>query len=272
MLEKLVPHDTVFAQGPFMSHEARYNLIHLIGERQEGATCFKTVDGRMIYAQSHGHPAWLWLSDDVRSEERCMIMKELAHRIQRTVLPGITGDPKTVKMFAEIYSEASGLPYHTRMMMEAYVCPEVNRPVGVQGSLRLASRQDIEVIAAFLAGFSEGAYGVVVDPASQVPAAEQMVEAGGLYVWMVPGKPVSMANIAHRSPRHARINAVYTPPEERHKGFASALVAEMCAVVMRENLEPMLYEDLMNPASNKVYKNIGFVECGTIAAIGFGQS
>jgi predicted GNAT family acetyltransferase len=36
-----------------------------------------------------------------------------------------------------------------------------------------------------------------------------------------------------------------------------------------ENLIPMLYADLKNPSSNKIYRNIGFVKSGRIADIRF---
>jgi predicted GNAT family acetyltransferase len=62
---------------------------------------------------------------------------------------------------------------------------------------------------------------------------------------------------------------VYTPSGSRKKGYASALVSELCSILESERLRPMLYADLKNPDSNKVYKNIGFVESGKIADIKF---
>lgn len=32
---------------------------------------------------------------------------------------------------------------------------------------------------------------------------------------------------------------------------------------------PVLYIDLANPASNKAYKNVGFIECGKVSEILF---
>lgn len=142
-------------------------------------------------------------------------------------------------------------------------------PLGVEGTLNKASHDDIEKIAEFLAGFSEDAYGSVVDPSSQLEAAKNMVERGNLYLLFNNGSPVSMAQIAHRSARHGRINAVYTLPQHRKKGFASLAVAKLCEILKEENLCPMLYADLKNPDSNKVYKNIGFVEHGKITDIRF---
>ncbi|WP_431087579.1 GNAT family N-acetyltransferase [Paenibacillus sp. 8b26] len=98
---------------------------------------------------------------------------------------------------------------------------------------------------------------------------QEVIKAGDLYLWIVKNTPVSMANIAHRSPRHAQINAVYTPTNYRKKGFASAIVANLCSILESEHLVPILYADLKNPTSNQVYKNIGFIEGGTITDIQF---
>lgn len=130
--------------------------------------------------------------------------------------------------------------------------------------MRQATIEDVQLVAQFLAGFSKDAFGVSVDPVSQISSAKEASGTGNLYLWIVKNIPVSIANIAHRSPRHARINAVYTPPTLRKKGFASALVAELCSILKNEQLIPMLYADLKNPASNQVYKNIGFTEAGKI--------
>lgn len=113
------------------------------------------------------------------------------------------------------------------MGMEAYYCPVVKYPADVEGRLRQAMSSDVPLVAEFMAGFAESAYRIKVHPASQIPAANTAIASGNLYLWTVKETPVSMAQIAHRSPRHARINYVYTPSELRKRGFASATVAKM---------------------------------------------
>ncbi|MGO4694611.1 GNAT family N-acetyltransferase [Paenibacillus sp. 2TAB26] len=268
MLEKLHPDDHVLNQFPFMRDELQYNLIHLI-TALEGATSLKTSDGRLLFAGSPGHNAWLWLSEDMTEERRDILMQELIAYYEGTDLPGICGAPSTAEPFAKMYAEANQLQYHAYMLMTAYSCPKVIKPMKVKGKMIQATRQHVELVAEFLAGFSEDAYGASVIPASQMPAAEGMVMRGNLYFWSVDELPVAMANIAHRSPRHGRINAVYTPSVLRRNGYASAVVAGICEILEEENREPMLYADNKNPAANKVYQNIGFVQSGPIAEIRF---
>lgn len=268
MFVKLVRNDRIFGQGPFLADEVRYNLIHRICE-SESSTCVKTPDEKLIFAHSTGYNAWLWISETVTDENKVVLIQKLLDRLEGIPLTGVTGDPNVVELFADRYTKRHAAQHHPYMTMESYFCPKVKKPSGVNGTIRQAARQNVEVVARFMAGFSEEAFGIAADPESQYSAAEKAVETGNLYLWMVEDRPVSMAHIAHRSPRHARINAVYTPPAMRKNGYASAIVAELCSVLEHEGLVPMLYADLKNPDSNKVYKNIGFVEGGQIADIRF---
>ncbi|MBP1990973.1 GNAT family N-acetyltransferase [Paenibacillus eucommiae] len=268
MLEKFSLNDNALNQGLFLRDEVQYNLMHRICD-SESSTCLKSSDGQMMYAQSEGHNGWLWISNKAADDTKKALLQELLQHLEGKQVQGLCGDPLIVEMFINAYTKLNGVKHQPKMLLESYLCPEVRKPLEVRGTLQKADMQDVETIAEFLAGFLEWAFGTAVDPSSQIAAAEATIEAGNLYLWIVEGAPVSMANIAHRSPRHARINDVYTPPAFRKKGYASAIVAELCTIIQSEGLVPMLYADLKNPDSNKIYKNVGFVESGKIADIGF---
>jgi uncharacterized protein len=265
MFLKLNPNDEAIAEeSPFSVDEVQYNLIHRISEGHD-ALCLKTPDGKMIFAQTPRNYGWLWISIEVT--DRKVRLEELVSQLEGVSLPGITSDPDTAELFADIFGERYSGYFNNYMTMEAYHCPKVIKPSKLPGKLLKETEQNIDTIAAYLAGFMEDAFTVSVEPETQIGNAKSMIEAGGLYLWMVDGQPVSMANIAHRSPRHARINAVFTPQQHRKKGYASALVAEICSLLEGEKLVPMLYADVKNPTSNKIYQNIGFLKKGLIAEL-----
>jgi predicted GNAT family acetyltransferase len=57
----------------------------------------------------------------------------------------------------------------------------------------------------------------------------------------------------------ARINAVYTPPDRRGNGYASACVAAASRHAQTALASTcMLYTDLANPTSNKIYQALGY--------------
>ncbi|MCA0756236.1 GNAT family N-acetyltransferase [Paenibacillus sp. N4] len=268
MLEKLGAGDDVLHQMPFLKDEVPYNLLHLI-TGMEQAEAWKTPDGRMLFAATPGHNGWLWLSEDLTEERREALLLELVEHCKDMDLSGICGASRAAEPFAKLYCGSKRLKHKAYMNMQAYVCPKVLKPVKMKGELLKADPRHREVAAEFLAGFSESAYGSAVVPASQLATAEGMIMKGGLYFWVVDELPAAMANIAHRSPRHGRINAVFTPAVMRNNGYASALVAQLSQLLQEENLEPMLYADKSDAASNKVYKKLGFIESGVVAEIRF---
>ena len=73
-------------------------------------------------------------------------------------------------------------------------------------------------------------------------------------------KAVAMARSSRENEKFVAVNGVYTLPEHRNKGYASAIVACISDLILQNEKTPALYTDLSNPSSNTAYKNIGFTE------------
>lgn len=258
----------VLDQKPFLDYEVQFNLFHRIIEGRE-VIALRTEDKNAIVLQNPGFAMWLWINETLEESKVKDIINDLCNKLKEDKLRAISGRTKFVKYFAEQYSKMLGVSYELGLGMEAYECPKIIKPKGVQGKLIKAELKHTDVVADFCVGFVYWCFGVTVTKESQIPAAREMIESGNLFLWEVNGEICSMANIAHRSKRHARLNNVYTPPEQRKKGYASAIVAELCSKVNDEGLIPMLYADVKNPDSNKVYKGVGFKERGRIARFDF---
>ena len=270
MIIEFAADDGVLDQNGFRRDEAACNLLLLIvGSRQSLRLTNRTR--KLIFAQTPGQNAWLWIAEQTADEERDRLLQQLIAWLQKrdVRLPGVTGLPRTAELMAERYCAARGMTYDTHMRMESYSCPAPSRKPDVRGRMRPAGRPDAPLVAAYVASFAEEALGGQPDPAAHAAAAEWLVSTGNLYLWTVGDEVVSMANIAHRSSRHGRINSVFTPESRRRNGFATALVAELCGMLHRERLVPMLYADQTNPDSNKVYRNVGFEPSGTVIDIRF---
>lgn len=264
MFEEFDMHDQVLNQKLFVADEVRYNFMHQICE-VESSRRLKSTDEDIVFAQLNEQNAWLWISKELAEDKKIILLEELVVLLQGTVLPGVTGDRQMVEQFAQLYSKAhTKMQYTPHMSMYAHCCFELKKPMNINGEMQRATSSSVDIVAQFIAGFSEDAHGIKVDPKSQIATAEVMIEAGNLYLWFLDNQPVSMANIGYRSNRHARINAVYTYTTFRKKGYASAIVAQLCSLIKLESLEPMLYTDLGNSNSLNLFKNIGFVEMGKI--------
>src|SRR5436189_143738 len=82
---------------------------------------------------------------------------------------------------------------------------------------------------------------------------------GGIVLWEDGGAVVSMAGFGGRTPSGTRIGPVYTPPDLRGRGYASALTAALTQRLLDGGLRfCFLFTDLANPTSNSIYQRIGY--------------
>jgi predicted GNAT family acetyltransferase len=66
-----------------------------------------------------------------------------------------------------------------------------------------------------------------------------------------------------------RISGVWTPVELRGRGYASAVVAALSSERMDAGESCMLFTDLANPTSNKIYQAMGYRRIGDNITIEF---
>jgi predicted GNAT family acetyltransferase len=132
----------------------------------------------------------------------------------------------------------------------------VVQPPTAAGTFRAATEADQPTVARWVAAFVEEAG--LDDPSDPDDVARERIREGSLFVWE-DARPVSMAAWAGRTGRTVRINYVYTPPEHRGRGYASACVASLTQQLLDEGFaQCCLYTDLANPTSNKIYQAIGY--------------
>jgi predicted GNAT family acetyltransferase len=102
-------------------------------------------------------------------------------------------------------------------------------------------------------------------------SARRGTEEGRFVVWD-RGGPVSMAASTRPTRSQISINAVYTPPEHRNRGYSTALVAGLCdRLLAAGHTRCCLYADAANPVSNHVYRKIGFLPVCDVAEITFAE-
>jgi predicted GNAT family acetyltransferase len=130
----------------------------------------------------------------------------------------------------------------------------------VPGRFRRASDADRALLVRWLAAFNREALGTGppfdaerwVDNALTSPVR-------GVSLWEYGSAPVSLAAYAGPTPHSMRVGPVYTPPERRGKGYASACVAAVSQQLLDEGRSfCTLFTDLSNPTSNHIYQAIGY--------------
>lgn len=126
----------------------------------------------------------------------------------------------------------------------------------ISGLLRLATMDDLDLVAEWTRAFQLEALPAVHSESSRA-SAQRRITAGDLYLWCDPD-PRTMAGSARPTKRAIAVNAVYTPPEWRRRGYAAACVAALSARLLEQFEFCVLYTDLANPTSNSIYTRIGY--------------
>ncbi len=177
-------------------------------------------------------------------------------------LTGVVASVPAEKRFAAIYERLTGCKSNVEMGMRIYRLDEVTFPQGVSGTYRRASRDEFDLLVSWHMAFIDEATHESTDRTSGEKGVERWLSSPDheLGVWVDGGEVVSMAGAAGPTPNGIRIGAVYTPPEKRRRGYASAVVAQLSQNQLDSGRKfCFLFTDLQNPTSNSIYMKMGYV-------------
>ena len=162
-----------------------------------------------------------------------------------------------VDAFVEEWARRMGQSPRVSMRQRSYKLTEVSPYPAASGSLRVATEADLDLVTGWVDAFEEEALAAVL-PQSLKGVAERRIAKREVYLWCDP-EPRTMAGSARPTRRAIAVNAVYTPPEWRRRGYATACVAELSRSLLGRGFEfCVLYTDLANPTSNAIYTRIGY--------------
>ena len=178
----------------------------------------------------------------------------------RMDVPGVVGPPREAERFASAWARERGFAPFLAVDQRIYQLTEVRRPATLPGSMRPIMPADLDLVAEWAFGFEMEALPHEAHTREHTRRRiEKRISKGDLFAWDVGGHLVSMAGLARPTRRTICLNAVYTPPPQRRRGYATALVAALSEEGLKRGKEAcVLYTDLGNPTSNSIYMKIGY--------------
>jgi predicted GNAT family acetyltransferase len=181
-------------------------------------------------------------------------------------LLGINGALPAAELVAAETARLVGGKTQVAERTRLHAVTAVVAPRPVPGRLRTATPDDLDLVLRWYLAFD-------VDAAEQAgrPGAHQMleppeeatvlprIEQGRVWLWE-DGHGERVHLTATNAPAYgvARIGPVYTPREQRGRGYASAAVAEVSQLLLDDGNQVCLFTDQANPTSNRVYEAIGY--------------
>lgn len=250
LLEREAEHNLLLGLAAgLMKHEFRQYPPYLACVEREGA----------VQAVALRTPPRNLILSEVNDEAALDLIVQDVHQVYND-LPGVSGSKLVAAEFARRWQAISGQAYHIHMQQRIYRLEQVRPVTGVGGEMRPATTADYDLLVDWIMGFNADA----LEPTSREDAAQTVdrflhSEIRGLRLWCDDGRPVSLAGYSGPTPNGIRVAPVYTPPEYRKKGYASACVAAMSRELLDEGRKfCFLFTDLSNPTSNHIYQTIGY--------------
>ncbi|OJE37715.1 acetyltransferase [Bacillus proteolyticus] len=223
-------------------------IFMAVAKRGEEVTIvfLQTVERQMIVATS-----------EIAEEDIVELAKELTKVYPD--IPGFIGNKKVIKKLAEEIAILEQKKIVVGMEQGVYELKRVKKKWN-DGIFRTINSDELPLIEKWIYQFCED----VKLPTTKEEAkqtAHTLITTNRLFGLEVGGKLVSVAAKTRPTTNNITVNFVYTPKEERKKGYASNCVAALSQRMLDEGYRTTtLYTDLANPTSNKIYQEIGYEE------------
>ncbi|NSW89694.1 MAG: GNAT family N-acetyltransferase [Firmicutes bacterium] len=173
-------------------------------------------------------------------------------------IPGVLAEKSLACRFADEYSSLCGRIKEDGKKMRIYRLDRVNAVFFSSGKLRIADQNDLYFLPYWSIAFNLDCGIGMIDVPGAVDKVRKLLNDKILYIWE-DGFPVSQAAMGRKTLNGAVVNAVYTPPHYRGKGYATSCVASLSKHLLDSDYKfCCLFTDLANPVSNSIYMKIGY--------------
>lgn len=228
-------------------------------------------DGNVLafFQMTPPHPLNIVFVDDKRLDEiidffiKNMVKLEIEFR-------SIISLKEWAYKVAKKWEDKTGKAHQLLMDQGLYRLNTVNEMlVHSPGSWRYAAESDSALIEKWFNSFENDA-GLSTSPIEQVKKRVAMfLKEQEVFIWEDKGKIVSMMKKSRPTKNGVTVSLVFTPKEERKKGYARTLVTAISRELLKDFSFCVLYTDLMNPTSNKIYREIGYERIADSVHLGF---
>ncbi|HSF87637.1 MAG TPA: GNAT family N-acetyltransferase [Acidimicrobiia bacterium] len=260
--------------------EARHNLMHgILGTLIDDPSVYEehrlwlvARNGAPVAAAMRTPPWKLILADGADQQAAAELAAGIAADPEDP--PGAIGNRPTVDWFVEAWSQSTGDTVDPHMAQGVFALESVTPQPHARGAPRMATSSDADLIVDWFEQFSfEAIPEEPVDRDRYASAAARLIErrrGTGVWLWDRDAQVVSLSAHGNPTPSGMRIGPVYTPPEHRGRGYATALVAHQSAQLLASGRRfCFLFTDLANPTSNAIYQRIGYKQIAESMDYGF---
>ncbi|MBR5712725.1 MAG: hypothetical protein IKX54_03935 [Lachnospiraceae bacterium] len=262
MVKAIKPDNAIFLSRDFQKDKYKFSLI-LQNLPSPELELYSDEESYVACRGSRKWPAWIWTSDSF-DEAKIGEIEEVI----RLLLTDRERDKFTCKKkLYDLLVKRNFADLNTDDCFEMgfLLCRRTKAPKACDGVMTMPAGSDLEVLAKYWCDDNaEMNANNPVTPEQARRDVEAFIADGNFYVLKNPeGKIVCMAGF-NVSGEQAKITHVYTPVEERKKGYAANLIFLMTNEILKQGLVPLLYTDYNYAPSNRAYINAGYEDEGIL--------
>jgi GNAT superfamily N-acetyltransferase len=179
----------------------------------------------------------------------------------RPDLIGVRGSRDRALAFADAWYGHTGVGGSVSTSEMLYRLTTLRAPSAVPGAHREATTADRALLVDWVEQFFVETFSHQRNDAAGERFIDNAKAVGDRFVlWADGDAAVSMAMLRAPSAGVSRIGPVFTPRNSRGRGYGSAVTAAASDLARRGGVDDVvLFADLANPTSNRIYQRIGFV-------------
>jgi hypothetical protein len=221
------------------------------------------TDDKIIGCGIHARPDGMLLTEvpDVALPYMIESLGSLGNGLRR-----VYGPVKTVEMFADLWCEKFNVARQLQSRWHIYRVSQLNPQLtNAQGNLRPGENSDLGLVREW--GHAYGKERPA--PLDVADFMSRKLESGDLYIWE-NGNPMTLITLSGRTDHGIRISAVYTPPEYRGHGYASAAVTAVSQSMLDAgDVQWITLSAEIDDPAERIYKRLGYDIIGNRACYTF---
>ncbi|MDA2193485.1 GNAT family N-acetyltransferase [Bacillus cereus group sp. BceL221] len=210
----------------------------------------------VVFLQTEEKKQIIVATSEITEEDIVELAKKLAEVYPN--VPGLIGNKKIVQRLAEEIAVLANKKTTVAMEQGIYELKQVKKKWNGDEVFREVNSDELTLIEQWIYQFC-GDVNLPTTKEEAKQTAHTLITNHRLFGLEVDGKLVSVAAKTRPTKNNITVNFVYTPKEERKKGYAANCVAALSQRMLDEGYKTTtLYTDLANPTSNKIYQEIGY--------------
>ncbi len=261
-MKRIDINNKIFSSEEFQKDKYKFYLITQ-NLKSESVVLYSDEENYVICRGSIEWPAWIWTKDNFDVTKLEEIEQAIALYLTDRDKDKFTCKKELYDLLVnDGFDKINTEDYFE---MGTLYCKQTKKPKDCDGGIAIPTIDDKSTLVQYWFNDSQEMNGV--DPISIEQAeddVQKMLDSSKFYIWRnSTGKIVCMANY-NETDGQAKLSHVYTPIDERGKGYAANLIYNMTNDLLQRGCVPLLYTDYNYPPSNKAYINVGYENTGIL--------